>query len=397
MEPKLKGLKVLDFTYLLPGPYGTMMLADMGADIIKVENRANPDLMRAVPPFVDGVSAAYAHLNRGKRSLALDLKTPESREIVIRLVREYDIVVEQFRPGVMDRLGLGYDALRAANPRIIYCSLTGYGQSGSYADRAGHDINYLALSGIASYSGRADSGPTLNGIQIADVCGGSKNVAIGVLAAFIARERTGEGDRIDISITDSAFALTAFQAAGHLAGGPVPGPETDILNGAILYDYYRTADGRFLSVGPLEPKFFDAFRKAIAMEGELAGMDLSNIHDVKKAVALRIASKPLDEWMEAFSKVDACVEPVLTLAEAVSRPPVSERGMLVTVRTAAGSGLTQIGNPIRFASGDNCAGWAGTAPGRHTVEILRALGYDDDAIAQLRDCGAIDPAPTPGA
>jgi len=185
MTPPLDGMKILDFTYLLPGPFGTMMLADLGAHIVKVENPLNPDLMRLVPPFVEGTSAAYAQVNRGKRSLALNLTVPGSADIVRRLVMEYDVVVEQFRPGVMDKYGLGYGALREINPSIIYCSLTGYGQTGTLARRAGHDINYMALSGIESYSGRKETGPAPSGIQVADLGSGSKNLCIALLAAYI--------------------------------------------------------------------------------------------------------------------------------------------------------------------------------------------------------------------
>ncbi len=291
-------MKVLDFTYLLPGPYGSMMLADLGADIIKIENFNNPDLMRISAPFIDGVSAAYAHINRGKKSLGLDLKRPESKEILSRLLAGYDIVLEQFRPGVMDRLGLGYDDARKINPSVIYCSLTGYGHTGRYAERAGHDINYLALSGIDSYSGREQTGPTLSGIQIADVCGGGKNLAIAVMAAYIRRLSTGKGVFIDLSITDSTFALSAFQAAGFLAEGGEPVRGGEILNGGAVYDYYRTADGRHLSVGSLEPKFAESFYRAIGMS-EMASPGLMSHEELaasKRRVAEIIEGRTLDHW-----------------------------------------------------------------------------------------------------
>src|SRR3990172_10956094 len=178
MSKPLDGLKILDFTYLLPGPYGTMLLADMGADIIKVENCESPDIMRLMPPYVDDMSAVYAHVNRGKKSLSLNLKKPEALEIIQRLVREYDVIIEQFRPGTMDRLGIGYEHLAKINPSVIYCSITGYGQTGSYAGRAGHDINYMAVSGVESMSGRKEIGPVLTGIQVADIASGSKNLVI---------------------------------------------------------------------------------------------------------------------------------------------------------------------------------------------------------------------------
>ena len=306
-RPPLEGMRILDFTYLLPGPYGSMMLADLGADIIKIENFNNPDLMRISAPFIDGVSAAYAHINRGKRSLGLDLKNPGARAIVFRLLRDYDIILEQFRPGVMERLGLGYDDVRKAFPSVIYCSLTGYGRTGRYAARAGHDINYLALSGIDSYSGREKTGPALSGIQIADVCGGGKNLAIAVMAAFIRRLAGGGGAFIDLSITDSTFGLSAFQAAGFLAGGGEPAREGEILNGGAVYDYYRTSDGRYLSVGSLEPKFAEAFYRAIGMDEMVSPVLLSHeqLAASKRRVAEIIASRTLEHWRGVFAEIDA--------------------------------------------------------------------------------------------
>lgn len=385
MSAPLEGLKILDFTYLLPGPLGTMMLADLGADIIKVENPFNPDLMRLVPPHVGAMSSVYAHVNRGKRSLALDLRRKESLEIIYELVREYDIVVEQFRPGVMGRLGFGYEALRERNSRLIYCSLTGYGQSGSYSMRAGHDINYMALSGIESFSGRKDSGPSLHGIQFADIAGGSKSLVIAVMAAAMRRERTGEGDYCDISITDCLFALSAFDTAGFLAGADLPSAETGILNGGSLYDYYRTSDGRYLSVGVIEPKFLIAFMEAIGMADELGDglLDSSQVDGLKRRIAERIASRPFSHWMNVFKDIDACVEPVIDLSEALGSPPLSERDIIVTVHDEQGAEYRQIGNPLKFASGNYVSEQAGSAPGRHNREILVELGYDDDKINSL--------------
>src|SRR5690606_2498274 len=192
----------LDFSALLPGPFGTMLLADMGAEVVRLESPGRPDMVRALPPMEDNISACHAYLNRSKKSLAVDLKKPAGVEIVKKLVQEYDIVVEQFRPGVMDRLGVGYEALRAANPRVIYCAITGYGQDGPYKDRAGHDMNYLSIAGITGYNGRKASGPAPINVQVADVAGGSFHAVMGILAAVIHREKTGEGQFVDISMTD---------------------------------------------------------------------------------------------------------------------------------------------------------------------------------------------------
>jgi alpha-methylacyl-CoA racemase len=207
---------VLDFSTLLPGPFASLLLADMGAEVLRIESPTRMDLLRVLPPHDRGVSASHAYLNRNKRSLALDLKQPEALEIVRQLVAEYDIVLEQFRPGVMERLGLGYEALKAINPKLIYVSITGYGQTGPYKDRAGHDINYLALSGVASYTGRQDSGPVPLGVQLADVGGGSLHAVVGLLAAVIARQHSGLGQYLDVSMTDCAFSLNAMAGAGLL-------------------------------------------------------------------------------------------------------------------------------------------------------------------------------------
>jgi alpha-methylacyl-CoA racemase len=386
MPAPLEGMKVLDFTYLLPGPFGTMMLADLGADIIKVENPESPDIVRFMPPHTDGMSALYAHLNRGKRSLSLNLKKAEAREVVFRLVREYDVVIEQFRPGTMERLGLGYAELSKANPRVIYCSLTGYGQTGSYADRAGHDINYMALSGVESISGRRETGPVLSGIQVADIASGSKNLAIGVMAAFIGRQRTGAGDYIDVSITDGVFSMSVFATAGYLAGGKEP-VRGDFLSGGALYDYYRTADGGYLSVGPIEQKFFAAFCDCIGC-ADMAPTGILNWNN-KERVATAIAEHPLAHWRAVFRKCDACVEPVNSISEAVSSPPLSERDMIVKVATQAGGEARQIGNPIKFGSGHHYARAGGTTLGAHNREILDGLGYGSEEVRHFFDAGII--------
>jgi len=392
MNYPLTGMKILDFTHLLPGPYATMMLADLGADIIKVENLTNPDMMRIMPPIVDGVSAAYAHINRGKKSLAINLKNDGGKEIIHRLLKEYDIVLEQYRPGVMKKLGLGYEDLRKVQPRLIYCSVSGYGQTGSYSDRAGHDINYLSLSGLVSYSGRKNEGPSLAGNQVADVCSGSKNLVIGLLAAYIKRQAGGEGDYVDISMTDGAYALTAFQAAGFLAGGRMPTRESDVLNGGSIYDYYRTQDGNYLSVGGLEAKFAAAFFKALGIDAK-SSLFLDSPEEtmrVKALVTEKIAAKPLAHWIEVFGKIDACVEPVRDMAQASTQAPLAERNMIVTVKSAKGGEFRQIGNPIKFASGEYVAQIAGVDLGFNTDEILRGAGYSAEEIASLKSKGTVN-------
>ncbi len=386
MEKPLKGMKILDFTYLLPGPFGTMVLADLGAEIIKVENPLNPDLMRLVPPHVDGISAAYAHLNRGKKSLALNLRDEKSREIIFRLAGEYDIVIEQFRPGVMDRMGLGYEDLKLQSPGLIYCSLTGYGQTGSYARRAGHDINYLALSGIESFSGRRDAGPSLSGVQVADLAGGSQNMVIALLAAYIRRLRTGQGEWIDVSITEGVFSLSLFQTAGFLVDGILPMAESEILNGGAFYDFYRTSDGRYLSVGPIEPKFFETFLHAIGMKPPPGDTLLrpEELAEFKREIAARIAGRTQEEWGAIFRDLDACVEPIYNLREALSHPPLAERDVLVRVKSGRGEELEQMAGAVRFGGRRYQAEEVGAELGFHNREILISLGYSEDEIESLR-------------
>lgn len=351
MPGPLSQLKVLDFSTLLPGPYATMLLADMGADVLRVEAPGRLDLTRVMPPHDDGVSTAHTYLNRGKRSLGLNLKDEGSADIVKGLVAEYDIVIEQFRPGVMDRLGIGYDALKAINPRLIYCAITGYGQTGPYRDRAGHDINYLALAGVSSHCGRQHSGPPPLGIQVADVAGGSHHAVMGILAAVIHRQHTGEGQFVDISMTDAAFALNAMAGAACLAGGVEQQPEGALLNGGSFYDYYQTRDGRWLSVGSLEPQFSARLCEVIGRpELKSYGLSQKPEHQLELKTALKqaIAGKTLAEWQAIFAEQDACVEPVLTISEAAQHPQLKARGMVIEVAKPDGRTQRQIGHPIKF-------------------------------------------------
>ena len=351
MAAPLANLKILDFSTLLPGPYATMMLADMGAEVLRIEAPDRVDLAKVMPPFDGKFSTTFSYLGRGKQTLQLNLKQPESVEKVKQLVQDYDIVVEQFRPGVMDRLGIGYEVLKAINPGLIYCAITGYGQTGPYKDRAGHDINYLAISGVASHCGRADSGPPPMGIQIADVAGGSHHAVMGILAAVIKRQETGEGAFIDISMTDAAFALNAMSGAAALAGGQPQKPESGMLNGGTFYDYYQTRDGRWLSVGSLEPQFSSRLCDTLGL-GELKSYALSqkpeHQQELKAAIKQKIAERSLSEWREVFADVDACVEPVLTIEEAAEHPQLKARGMLVERDRGDGSCQSQIGFPIRL-------------------------------------------------
>lgn len=396
MNQPLSSLKILDFSTLLPGPFATMLLADMGADVVRVEAPHRLDMVRLMPPFDGDISGWHGVLNRNKRSIALDLKKLEAVEIIKKLVAAngggYDIVLEQFRPGVMARLGLGYDDLKAINPGLIYCAVTGYGQTGPYKDRAGHDNNYLALSGLMSHSGHRESGPPPLGAQIADVGGGSLGAVMGILTAVIHRHATGQGQLVDVSMLDMAIAWQAHVASHYLVGDDPPQRESWALNGGSFYDYYRTEDGRFLSVGSLEPKFWQGFCQAIGRP-DLIGRGLDQSPDNQEAVKAEIenemAKRPLAEWTAVFAALDVCVEPVLTIPEMLEHPQVQARGLVVDVPKPDGGTQRQIGSPLKFSAGEAAYKGVGTAVGAHTDEILQALGYAANQIAALRRSGAL--------
>ena len=370
MTGPLSSLKVLDFSTLLPGPYGTMMLADMGAEVVCVEAISSGIEKRFVP--------MRQYLGRSKRSLAIDLKKPGSQNIIKSLIEHYDIIVEQFRPGVMDKLSLGYESLKKLNPKIIYCSLTGYGQTGPFKNRAGHDINYLATSGLSSYSGTKKEGPVLSGTQIADVGGGSLHTVVGLLAAFIHREKTGEGQKVDISMTDASFAFNSIHAANYFVAGMEPAMESTLLNGGSFYGYYETSDKRYFSVGSLEPKFFASMCEALGISPQ------SDSLEIEKA----FKKKTYANWCEIFSKIDACVEPVLSFKEAVDHPQIKEREMVVDVPDGE-KFQKQVGNPLKFSASKTKYKHIGGLPGNNTQEILLEVGLKQEEIDSLKKEGVV--------
>jgi alpha-methylacyl-CoA racemase len=388
----LANLKILDFTTLVPGPFATMMLADMGAEVLRIESPTRPDLLRNMPPFADGQSTAHGTLNRNKRSIALDLKNPEAVAIAKRLVEDYDIVIEQFRPGVMQRLGLGYEQLHEINPKLIYCSVTGYGQTGPYRDRAGHDNNYLSISGLNGYSGRGSDRTPIMGMPVADIAGGSLHAVIGILAAVNQRHISGEGQQIDISMTDAMFSLNALFGSTYLSAGVEPTSGSMSLNGGSFYDYYQTSDNRYLSIGSLEPQFFQVLCQTLG-DDEL--LTLANQQDSETQKALRakldtiIATKTLAQWREIFKDREACVEPVLTFAEACEYQDSAQREMIVDVKTPNGGSQRQVGSALKLSKSAPEYGVSGGAIGQHSSEILADLGFDKDAIATLRSSGAV--------
>jgi alpha-methylacyl-CoA racemase len=390
MAGPLQGLKILDFTTLLPGPYATMMLADMGAEVLRVVSGTRIDLTTLMPPFIgkENISAVLACLGRGKKSMTLNLKDPRAVKIVHQLLDEYDVVIEQFRPGVMAKFGLDYPALKERHPRLIYCSLTGYGQTGPMADRAGHDINYLARSGLMAYSGRKETGPVLTGMQIADIASGSYNSVVGILAAVVHRQNTGQGQYLDVAMTDGAMAFNAMVGAAFLAGGQELGREEHLLNSGSLYDFYQTEDDQYLSFGGLEPQFFAAFCRAIDRPDLIPGQVItSDLPKIKQEVREIIRSRTRDEWLEIFEETDACLEPVLSLAEAFSDPQAREREMVVELPLPGGGSVKQVAHPIKYSETAPEYRHIGVLAGTHTVPILKELGYTEADIREFEKTG----------
>ena len=382
----LEGLKILDFSTLLPGPYATMMLADMGAEVLKISSAGRPDLVVNYEPFIgdSGISACQAWLGRNKKTMFLNLRTPEAREIIKELIMEYDIILEQFRPGVMNRLGIGYEELKAINPRLIYCALTGYGQTGPLRDAAGHDINYLARSGIISHAGKQESGPSLMNFQIADVAVGSMNSVIGILAAVYHRSMTGKGQFIDVSMLDGCIPFNSLDGAGFLVSGKQPGREQELLNGGCLYDYYETKDGEYMSVGSLEPKFWKEFCKAIEREDLIPETVWpKDIDRIKDEIRQIFKTRTKQEWVEIFDQYDACVQPVLNLEEALLEDQhIKERKMVVEVPlpTWGGKKVKQMATAIHLSECPCEYKYAGYPLGYHTREIIESLGRDYDEL-----------------
>ena len=370
----LTGIRVLDLSRLLPGPYLTMVLADLGADVVKVEDPRVGDYLRAFPPAKGGVSGRYLAINRGKRSLARDLKAPAGRDAFLRMAARADVVVESFRPGVLDKLGVGWSALSAANPKIVLCSISGYGQTGPYTHRAGHDLNYISLAGVAAMGGGERGGPpTLPGVQVADLAGGALWSATGILAALVGRERTGQGAHLDISMTEGSLALLAAEL-GNLDCGARPTRGTETLSGGMAcYHFYRTKDGRWLSVGALEPKFWIAFSTAIGRTpnlAELAGNAAAQAR-VRAEVQAVLETRTLAEWQAVFAQHDGCCEAVLELDELADHPLHREREMFFSIDAGDMGTLGQVRTPLGPPANP-------TVPprlGEHSRQVLSEYGF----------------------
>ncbi len=384
----LAGIRILDLSRLLPGPLATQHLADYGAEVIKIEDAGAGDYARTMGAMAGDTSYFYQVVNRNKKSLRLDLKHPEGRALFLRLVAEADALVEGFRPGVMDKLGLGYAALAAINPRLVYCSITGYGQTGPFALRAGHDINYIGYAGVLDQIGCAGGAPAIPNLQIGDLLGGTMAAVTGILVALIDVRAGGPGRHVDVAMTDAALAHAIFPLVEVLAHGAVRPRGEDMLTGGVpCYGVYETADGRHMAVGALEEKFWyllcDTLARPDLKPARLASGEAGARARAELAAIFRARAQA--EWVGVFDEVDCCVTPVLRLEESLEHAQFGARAMVREV-----GGVRQFGPPVSLSGVD--AGDARPAPpfaGADNESVLTDLGLDADEIARLGKLGVI--------
>lgn len=385
--PSLRGVRVLDLSRLLPGPFATWLLACMGAEVVRVESPSPGDYSRMAPPVLGDASAMFHVLNRGKRSIAIDLKQPRGRDLLLRLVPSFDVVVEQFRPGVMRRLGLGWEELRAARPDLVLCSVSGYGQDGPLALAAGHDINFQAISGTLWMGGRAGEGPPVPALPTADLFGAFSG-ALAITGALYRRDRDGTGAWLDVSLAEAGAAAAAPLVAAWTGLGPAAWDRGGAMLGGGLAQYavYETKDGRHLALGAIEPKFFEEFaRVAGHPEWRQPPMSPGPEHDVlRQEIAAVVGERTLAEWTEALAGADCCATPVLDPGEAAAHPLWRERGILGE-HVDAGQTARWVEAPLGPATGGRPPGH-----GEHTDEILDGLGLSKAEVEELRAAGVVE-------
>jgi alpha-methylacyl-CoA racemase len=392
----LEGIKVLDLSRLLPGGFCSLLLADFGADVLKVEDTGMGDYVRWSPPYYEGAEqgangALFLALNRGKRSIRVNLKSEEGRDVLLRLARDADVLLESFRPGVLDRLGVGYERLRQENPGLVYCAITGYGQDGPLRDRSGHDMNYLGLIGLLGLTGDREGPPVQSAGQIADLGGGALMAAFGILAALRERDRSGEGQLVDVSMADGALSWLAMVAARYLCDGVPPHRGDPELAGSLIcYRPYECADG-WVTLGALEPKFWQAWCRGVGRENLIEKQFERPGTDAHREVQEVFSARTRDEWTAFASEHDCCLEPVLDLDEALDSELVRARGMVSELdQPGAERAVRLLGVPVKLSRtpGDPARG-PGPGLGEHTRDVLRDAGYDDEAIAALESSGAV--------
>lgn len=390
MYQLLRDMRILDLTRLLPGGYATQLLGDLGAEVLKVEDPLQGDYIRWQRPCFEGTkeSVFFWGLNRNKKSIKLDLKSEPGKEVFLKLLKKYDVVIEGFRPGVMDSLGLGYEKLKEVNPAVIMCSISGYGQDGPYKLRSGHDLNYAAIAGSLGLNGSADGKPGIPCLQIADIGGGGLMAAVGVLAAFVARQSTGEGQYVDISMLDGVVSwMTMLFAQFAAKRSPQRGKLT--LTGSVpCYNVYETSDGKYMSFGGLEAKFWQEFCRAVEREDLLergVSTDPSTLLEVESIFKARTR----DEWTALFADKDVCCEPVLDPEEVKYHPQVVHRGLFVNLPHPQAGEVEVLRNPVKLPNSPYKADIVPPGFGEHTREILLNLDMSEQEIDALAKAGVI--------
>ena len=380
--PPLTGIRVLDLTRLLPGPVATLHLADLGAEVIKIEDPQVGDYARTLGTGQGEDSAYFRMINRNKQGLRLDLKKPGGVEVFMRLAATVDVIVESFRPGVTDKLGIGYAAVATVNPKISYCSISGYGQDGPYRDHAGHDINYLGYAGVLDQIGSEGGNPAIPNFQIADLLGGALTAAMGILAAVLEAQRTGQGRYIDVAMTDSVLTHTYFTMLRLNDAGHSAPRGSDLLNGGLpCYATYRCADGRHMAVGALEGKFWKACCTALERPEWIRRQWDAGL---RSEMAALFATRPRDDWATLFAAVDCCVTPILSPEEALDNEQIAARRMVLR-----DDGLTQFAPPLKLSGYEFTVRQPAPKVGEHNDGILRAAGYTDDEVAALAATGVV--------
>ncbi len=380
--PPLTGIRVLDLTRLLPGPVATLHLADLGAEVIKIEDPQVGDYARTLGTGQGEDSAYFRMINRNKQGLRLDLKKPGGVEVFMRLAATVDVIVESFRPGVTDKLGIGYAAGATVNPKISYCSISGYGQDGPYRDHAGHDINYLGYAGVLDQIGSEGGNPAIPNFQIADLLGGALTAAMGILAAVLEAQRTGQGRYIDVAMTDSVLTHTYFTMLRLNDAGHSAPRGSDLLNGGLpCYAIYRCADGRHMAVGALEGKFWKACCTALERPEWIRRQWDAGL---RSEMAALFATRPRDDWATLFAAVDCCVTPILSPEEALDNEQIAARRMVLR-----DDGLTQFAPPLKLSGYEFTVRQPAPKVGEHNDGILRAAGYTDDEVAALAATGVV--------
>jgi crotonobetainyl-CoA:carnitine CoA-transferase CaiB-like acyl-CoA transferase len=391
MTLPLDGVRVLDLSSLLPGSLCSQMLADLGADVLKIENPRWPDGFRKMPPLVKTLGSYFHIVNRNKRAMSLDLQDPEGRDIFLKMLPKADVLIDSFRPGGMERIRLGYDALKEIHPRLIHCSLTGFGQDGPYRDRPSHDINLLGLSGILDLLGEKNGPPVSPGVQFAGA-GGGLNAVIGILAALLKRERTGRGGHVDAALLDGLTPFLGLVMSTYLTTGILSKRgETFVGGGYAFYHVYETGDGKYLALGCLEEKFWQGFCRAIGREDLIPDQFATGPRQESLIAEVRriLGQKTRQEWMELLARYETCVTPVNTLEEALQDPHIQQRGAWFRALHPVDGEIGQQGFPLKFSNEQ--PGWRTHPPslGEHTREVLRELGYAETAIDDLAARGII--------